>query len=849
MDQKLLDALNNLSIGLEKISEALKDKSSASPVSTALGSVDIDEKLKMISDGIQKLREDNKKILDNQKTLIGMSKSNKTSEFEQAGTPKQMENIKKGVSSILLIAVGVLAIGSAFKLLGDVDFGTVIAISIALPLLAVAFEKIGQSKVTPGQAGMIMLVLISMSVAIWLSSKILSQVQPIGLFQLTTSIMIAGMFAVISYNLDKLMEGLSSMSLKSILMIPLLPIVLIGVSLAIVGSSRILKGVQPVGLFQMITSIMIAGMFAVVSYGLGKILSAFKDLDMADAIVISAMLPLVLIGVSYSIMKSSQYLSKVTDIKFSQFLTSVGISLILIPISFALPFISKAMEKINIGKIILLPIILTAMAVSIYYSSLWLSKVQTIELASLVKITLLSLSLAIMGIALGVAFRVLGGLDVGKTVKAGINLVIISMAVWLSSFFLNKGEYGNYPSLGWAVGFSITALLLTVPVAVLGMLGLPIVAMGAVGLVLIAGAIWVSSFILSGIDTKFFYKMADAVAYLVKVMAEAISYGLKVIAPALKLFIETVGDSIVKFAKNILPPIVSAMGELTQKVMKPLLELLVNSLPEIGKFLDTVVKSVFPVIKTIIDGVKSMFESISQIFSSIVSGIGAIGNTISGIINSIGTNVTKVIDSIGNVFKKIGGVFDSVANVINSVVGGIERIAKVGFMDLAKAGGNILDFMDTVIKATSRFKELGATANPLISVANAYDKLASSLRKISSELNTLDTEKLLALKNMTGSIVMLSLMDPTQYEKMMAAFEEKAPLFRDVMNDMNGSRTEITPIKTTTPEKSTKSMDDLYNIMEQVAVSTRMIATDSSKLSRYVDEIRGGDVINLSGKK
>jgi hypothetical protein len=157
--------------------------------------------------------------------------------------------------------------------------------------------------------------------------------------------------------------------------------------------------------------------------------------------------------------------------------------------------------------------------------------------------------------------------------------------------------------------------------------------------------------------------------------------------------------------------------------------------------------------------------------------------------------------------------------------------------------------MDTVVKATLKFKELGATTNPLINVANAYDKLASSLRKISSELNTLDTEKLLALKNMTGSIVMLSLMDPTQYEKMMAAFEEKAPLFRDVMNDMNGSRTEITPIKTTTPEKSTKSMDDLYNIMEQVAVSTRMIATDSSKLSRYVDEIRGGDVINLSGKK
>lgn len=849
MDQELLDALNNLSKGLEKIADALQSKDkSASATATALSSVDIDEKLKLISDGIKTLQEDNKKILENQKTLIEMSKSKPTSKFEEAGTPKQREGIKKGVSSILLIAVGVLAIGAAFKLLGSVDFASVLALAVALPLVAMAFEKIGQIKMSIGTIGMVVLVMIGISTAIWLSSKILAQVQPVGLFQLTTSIFIAGMFAVISFSIDKLMKGISSLSLKGLVMIPILPIILVGISIAIAKSSIFLRQVQPVGLFQMITAVMIAAMFAVVSYGLGKLFSSFKDISPGEAALLSVMIPLVMLGLSIAIMKSSEYLARVQTIKFNQFLTSVGISLIFIPISFALPFLSKAMEKVDVGKILLMPVILAAMAVSIYYSSIWLSKTIPIDPSNLLNIALLSITLAVIGISLGLAFRVLGGLDVMKTIKAGLNLVVISTSIWLSSLMLSKGEYGNYPSLGWAVGFSVTALLLTVPVAVLGMLGLPIVAMGAAGLVLIAGAIWLSSFILAEIKPDFFYKISDAIGYFVKVMADAVSYGLKVIAPSLKIFIDTVGDSLVRFTKNILPPITQAMGDLTEKVMKPLLQLLVNSLPAIGKFLETVANSIFPVVKVIIDGLKSMFQSISETFGSISQGLKSIGDTVIGIINSIGSNISKVVDSIGNSAQKIGS---GISMTIDSVVNGIEKIAKVGFMDLTKSGGKILDFMDTVVKSVMKFKDLSTVSNPLINIANGYDRIGQSLSRLNSQLATLDTEKLTAIKNMTGSVVMMSLMDPEQFEKMMSAFEAKAPLFRDVMNDMSGggSRTEITPVKTAAETKPTRSIDDLYNMMEQVAISTRSIASDSNKLSRYVDEIRGGDVISLSGKK
>ena len=65
MDKQLLDALNNLSLSLEKVAETLINKSEMkSPVGTALASGDFSKSLANISESISKLEIDTKKILD-----------------------------------------------------------------------------------------------------------------------------------------------------------------------------------------------------------------------------------------------------------------------------------------------------------------------------------------------------------------------------------------------------------------------------------------------------------------------------------------------------------------------------------------------------------------------------------------------------------------------------------------------------------------------------------------------------------------------------------------------------------------------------------------------------------------
>ena len=88
MDQKLLDALNNLSFALEEISDALKDRKKAakSDTTTALQSGNFSKTIKEIHVGIKSIKKDTQQILKQQKTILELSKKKnadkKTDAFE-----------------------------------------------------------------------------------------------------------------------------------------------------------------------------------------------------------------------------------------------------------------------------------------------------------------------------------------------------------------------------------------------------------------------------------------------------------------------------------------------------------------------------------------------------------------------------------------------------------------------------------------------------------------------------------------------------------------------------------------------------------------------------------------------
>ena len=125
-----------------------------------------------------------------------------------------------------------------------------------------------------------------MSLGILVSSMILGKVQPITIQQGITAILISAVFAVAAGGVVRILgvfdrEKISlANALKSAIA---LPFIMAGIATGIWLSSYVLSKVQPISFTQAITSILIAGVFAVAAYGIGQMLKGLKDIDPATA--------------------------------------------------------------------------------------------------------------------------------------------------------------------------------------------------------------------------------------------------------------------------------------------------------------------------------------------------------------------------------------------------------------------------------------------------------------------------------------------------------------------------------------------------------------------------------------
>jgi hypothetical protein len=469
MDKQLLAALDNLSIALEMLTESLsKNKEAKSPTATAMQSGNFGEQLKEINKGIQELKDDNKKILDDTQTIIKLQKEKKDSSmnvFEGAGKENNKKMLKDGISVIVLIAGAVLAIGLAFKLIGTVDWKSVLAISVALPMIAFAFEKMAKIKdLTPGKVLMIGLSVVGLSIAIMLSSKVLGLVTPISLFQALTVVFIASAFGAAAFGLGSLLKAFKDIKVADALKASLvLPLVLLAVSVAIAASSVVLQAVQPIGLFQALTAIMIAAAFGVIAYGLGKLISAFKDIDPVTALAAGIVMPIVLVALSMAIVGASWYFQAIVPIGLFQALTAILISATFVILSYAVKPLLQGVKGVSEEDIFKGGVVIVALAAAVTLASWIMMLMAPISLATILKFAALALTLSVSVVLMALAVKVVNKLGSPEDYfDGGLSIVIMATTIMLSSLIISMGNYSVYPSLIWTLftGLAIAAFAL-----------------------------------------------------------------------------------------------------------------------------------------------------------------------------------------------------------------------------------------------------------------------------------------------------------------------------------------------------------------------------------------------------
>jgi hypothetical protein len=977
MDKKLLDSLNNLSLALEQIADSLKDnksgKGNQSATTTALQGGKLDKQLQSIDKGVKKLQSDNKKILKNQETLLTLSKKKPAEKnpLDKATDPKQKNKLKDGLASIMMIAVGVLAIGLAFKLIGKVNFLSVIALAIALPLVAIAFERIAKMKdLKASQMKNIILVTVAIATAIALSSWILQLVKPVGIFKLITAVFIAGMFGAISFGIGALLIGLKKAKINPITdwkTLAMLPIVTVAIATAIALSSWILQLVMPVGILKLFTAVFIAAMFGAVSFGIGNLLIGLKKAKINPITdwKTLAMLPIVMVAISVAITLSSYALQLVMPVGILKLFTAVLIAVMFGVISFGLGKLLQGMKNIktqDIGKFELLPDIMVLMSIAIALSSYALQLVMPVDIfklltavviaatfvvlsyavkplleglkgvslkdigmASLILIALtativaaswilmlmapiepsklfkflfLGISLAIVTIVMGIAVKVINILGKSEDYfEGGLSIVIIATTVMLSSLILSLGSYDEYPSWEWSLGVGLSMLAFGVAAVALGLIamsgiggaafliGLPMTLLIAATIVGVSAILKQGSYDLPGIlpwatAVALLYKTFTPVLLILGAVGLASSvlsfFGADPFVKAQSMIL-SVADTIVGVSFRLKGG--SYTGGPSEDWAKGValsigaFASVYAALAENSGISGPSVKDMNEGIITICDGIVKAGEFFNDPKNKGAFDTNGIpsedwANGVGGAIGAFMPALKYISDNSG-FFKG-----DGKENLKEGMIATVEGIAMASIFIkggdysttlpedwMTNVGNNVRKYVDLAkYLSDSGVDSVGGMLGTILgmrSLADGYSQLAKGVKNLGGELDKIDLEKLTALKNLTGSIVLLSLMDSDQFEKMMDSLEDKAKIFVNVMNDLESSEqvgrgtkaASLSSISSSTGTNTpTKSIDDLFGIMQSVDARLAVIVRSNDNLSKYVDEIRGSD-LDIKKKK
>jgi hypothetical protein len=160
-------------------------------------------------------------------------------------------------------------------------------------------------------------------------------------------------------------------------------------------------------------------------------------------------------------------------------------------------------------------------------------------------------------------------------------------------------------------------------------------------------------------------------------------------------------------------------------------------------------------------------------------------------------------------------------------------------------GENIRSYVEMAKDVSGKdVSGVSAVVFGMVALSRGYSSLARSLEKLNGQIEKINVEKLNALKSMTGSVVLLSLMDPGQFESVMDAFESRAGVFVETINDLTAEKPNainVPALKTSTgggERAISKTMDDLYGINAQLLQTIQQLSGAVKNISDWADEKR-----------
>ncbi len=450
-----IKAIGSFTDSLKEIVDALK-KTSSDDLEKFFSDTKEQTKVALeIAQSIKDIQKDNKKIKSNTNEILRIVKSIKQSRskssnvIEEFGGSNNKKALMQGAGSIAIIAGSILAIGTAFKLIGEVDFESVIALGLTIPMIATVFSEISKNKdLTPARAASVGLSTVIMAGSIAISGFILSTMPSMSLAQGLSTVAIAGAMGLSLYALSKAADSMGGFDVIKIgLLASAMPMVALGLS----GAAYFLTTIPTISLEKGLTAVAIAGAMGLAMYGISKAAGAFDGTSTAKILGLSAVMPLVALG----LLGSAYALQKLPAIQnpLNLVINAVAVAGAIAATALGIKaMLLMGLDKNPSGTLMgaaLMPVLAGSIMASSWVLSLGeYSKGPSVEWAKAFGLSMLAAvpSVLILG---GIASTGVGALVIG----AGI-LAMGTIAGGLAgiSHIINTGNYKGGPSEEWALG-------------------------------------------------------------------------------------------------------------------------------------------------------------------------------------------------------------------------------------------------------------------------------------------------------------------------------------------------------------------------------------------------------------
>lgn len=492
--QNFAKSVNDLVLSIQDSAQNTKDNlegliTSTKDVSGMIES--IGERIESVEKKVSETKTDTNEIL----TIVrNLKKERQTGIWDKLGKAKdKTSKVAEGVATIALMAGAILAVGAAFKIVGDVDFKSVVALSIAMPLMAIAFNKIGESGMSPKDALQTSLNMVIMSAGIFGSSIFLATMPTLSIMQMVSAVAVSAAVGVAMYALSQSADEMGRKGVKNLyLLAPLMPVV----AAAIAASSFMLANTETISVEQFLSA---AGVGIAMGMSMVPLALAAKALgnNVKKLFGIALAMPVI----AGAIVASSYILSEIKEIDGTTvFETSFAVA----GSTALMGGVMVALDKLGMGQSgaleagIMMPIISTALVASSWI----LQGIKDIKSSDVLEtaLTVAGSTLLVGGAMFAISKM---GLSATDAAKGAIIMPIVSAGLMASSWILSVGKYTGGPTVDWAKGFGLS-MLASIP-AVIGFgalaatgFGALVIGAGILSMLAVAGGISAASHILAG---------------------------------------------------------------------------------------------------------------------------------------------------------------------------------------------------------------------------------------------------------------------------------------------------------------------------------------------------------------